>query len=146
MLSTPIGLAVALSKGAGIPVVTLDNQTIDQSVVDPTDLTGGYRLENSADSNKVESRKNAVYTQIGNWIPSGADPNLFEHRMTMVSGTNFSGDALATWLDANTAREWTLTRTTVGTTTGTGTIETRLKSTGVVQDSASITITSTVDP
>lgn len=80
----------------------------------------------------------------GEWLLFGSASD-YEARATMASGTNWAGAALSTWLDLATTRSWSLTatRSTVGSTsvTGTATVEIRRKSDNGVVATATVTLT-----
>jgi hypothetical protein len=76
----------------------------------------------------------------GDWITPQTNMSSFECRATLVSGTLTSG-TVGTWLNLGSNRTWTRTRTTLGVSSTTMTVEIRRASDAVVVDSASITLT-----
>ena len=106
------------------------------SVSDPSDARVGYHLTSGG---QEESLINAdPYTLIDQWLLSGG-PTSYECRLTVNSGTAPSGSATGVWLLLNITREWELSRTTVGVSTNSCTIEVRLTA-GAVQDAATVTM------
>jgi hypothetical protein len=76
------------------------------------------------------------------WLPRGADGSDYEIRATHISGDVPVG-TYDTWLQLNTARNWTLTENAVGTLSGVIFIEIRLIGTTPAGTSATITMTVT---
>lgn len=119
-------------------VVSIANQNVQRIVVDPADATASYALESDGDiaTNLVDS---------GDWItPKAAAGADYECRATVVSGT-FTSGTFGSWLALSSTRTWTLTQTTLGTSTASMLIEIRRASDGTVLDSATISFEATVE-
>lgn len=78
------------------------------------------------------------------WLLLGVNSD-YQVRATLVSGTAPSGSATGSWLTLNTSRNWSLTKSGVGTRTCTLTIEIRRVVDSVVIDTATVDITAIVD-
>lgn len=121
-----VGEAVVDVRGGSFSFDSLNNPT-----------TVGYRfgtLSEQRVNNGVAS------PPLNEWRRKGAAGD-YEVRMTMVSGTTFSGAALGTWLDAAAGPyTWSESDSTTvgGPVEGTGLVEVRSKATGGVIDSASV--------
>lgn len=74
---------------------------------------------------------------VANWISPLTNQSLYSVRATVVSGT-FTSGTFATWLNLGTSRTWTLSGGSGGV-DAVMSIEIRLDSTGVVQDTATLT-------
>ena len=116
--------------------VTLDAQNPAESTSDPSPATATYALNANA---TVISTGEAP----ANWLSIPGNTNLFEARMTVVSGALTNG-TINTWLNCGSNLVWELVRGSLGSSACTATIEVRLASTGVVQDSATINFTADV--
>lgn len=79
---------------------------------------------------------------ISTWLAPQVNMANYECRMTTVSGTVDSG-TVGSWVSLASTQTWVKSRSSgggAGTSSYTGTLEIRLASTGVVQDTATITI------
>lgn len=136
------GVHIALA-GLGGPIITIQNQTINGSGASPA--TAGYTLQSDADILKDED---GSVSDLGDWIvPRAAAGSAWEVSCSAVPGTNLVGSDLAdgTWLSLGTSRSWTCQRLTVpGTNVETLTINIRKAATGVIKDTAVITLNATV--
>lgn len=130
--------ASAAISAAGVAPVQLENTTALAYAVSPATATAEFRLNTSGDA---ETRLNlGSWSSPFSWLLAGSASD-FECRMTMNSGTNFSGSALGTWLSLGTTRTWSHERSgTNGITTGTATLEIRRASTSTVLATATVTI------
>lgn len=120
------------------PTVTVDifNTSATDTEDDPTDATATYRLNSSGQGTRTGG---ANWT----WLTAGNNSDV-EVRATLNSGALTSGTT-GTWQNLSSTRTWTVTRTTVGTGTANLTIQIRRVSDSVVIDSATVTITATVN-
>lgn len=134
------GMQMAAMAAGGNPfgTVSIGAQNPNNSSIDPTDATATFALN----SNATVSSTNETPA---NWLDIPANTGLFEARMTMISGVFTSGPAAGSWFALSTNRVWTVTRTTIGIDTVEATLEIRLTSTGIVQDTATITFTAEVN-
>ncbi len=133
------GMQMAMIASAGNPfgTVSISNQSPNNSAIDPADATATFALNSNA---TVTSTNESP----PNWLDIPANTGLFEARMTMISGSFTSGPAAGSWFALSTNRVWTVTRTTIGVDTVSATLDIRLTSDGVIQDSATITFTAEV--
>lgn len=133
------GMQMAMMASSGNPfgTVSITNQNPNNSAIDPANATATFALNSNA---TVTSTNEAP----PNWLDIPANTGLFEARMTMISGTFTSGPAAGSWFSLGTNRVWTVTRTTVGVDTVSATLDIRLTSDGVIQDTATITFTAEV--
>jgi hypothetical protein len=112
--------------------ITISNRTVTYLGGTPAE----YHL--NSDGN-IYIRTSSVLTNIGSWVSNAAFVSLFECRATLTDGTLQSGTTGA-WQSLSTTRTWTK-----GTAAGTINqctilLEIRNATTGVVADSASITL------
>jgi hypothetical protein len=101
----------------------------------------GYRIDSDGSVYKIEG---ASVTNIGTWLLSGAASD-YEVRFTNYSGSAPGGSALATWLGCGSDRTWTNTDVVNDgiPVESNNTVEIRRAGgTGVILDSATITISS----
>lgn len=141
------GILSAMMGGAG-PIITLQNETITGSAAAPASpVTATYSLQSDGDI--VEDENGGGLVDIGDWIvPRAAAGSNWEVFVSAVPGANISAgsDALGTWLSLGTTRAWGVQRVggVAGTNTETLTVQIRKASTGIVKDTASITLNATV--
>lgn len=129
------------ATAGGLPVY-LEDSGASALALSPATATAEFRLNTTGNA---EARQNlGVWSILFAWLLAGAAGN-YECRMTMQSGTNFSGSALSTWLALNSIRAWSLARSTNGETTGSGLLEIR-RASGNVLAACTITITATREP
>ena len=98
-------------------VVTLSNQTVHDVATSPADATAKYKLDSDGSAyTMADVLDGGVYTAIlGQWKLSGAAA-AYDAKATVISGT-VSGSATGTALNLGSDREWTATRSPLGTTT-----------------------------
>lgn len=135
------GIQMGLMGSASfLGTVSIDDRSPLNIVADPAAAVATYTLFSSA----------GVFVTgdpgVPDWLSIPANTGLFEVRMTQNSGTAVSGPIAGTWFPLNVNRSWSLNQNSIGTSSSNITIEIRLASTLVVQDSASISFTATVEP
>ena len=141
----PIGLPDDDEGGGVVLVVNLTNQTI-QSIVTGIANTATYRLKDNGGAEKETSVAGATaisqqWLRYGPWTDT--ETGLFECRFELVSGDTPTG-TLDTWLALDTTREVSLSAPTVDDVKNCVVrVKVRLTSSGVVQDSALITMQAT---
>lgn len=124
---------------SSVESVSFSNQSLiaQQALPGATTVTCRYQVRAAG---TVYKNGPPVTTLLETWLLGGLNSD-YEVRMSYVSGTAFAGSALNTWLLANADRQWTMTRSgTEGENNGTGLIECRRVSDGVVLDSATVTL------
>lgn len=134
------GIQMALMGGSPFfGTVTLDNRNPTEIVTDPLDAAAVYTLnvDGTVDSTGEFG--------IPNWLSIPANAALFEARVTVIGGALSSGPAAGTWWNLGSVRSWAVQRLTIGTNTCSLTVEIRLASTGIVQASATVNFTATVE-
>lgn len=133
------GMQMAMMAAGGKPygTVSIFDQSPNNTSIDPADATATFALNSDATVSSTNETP-------PNWLDIPANTGLFEARMTMISGTFTSGPAAGSWFTLGTNRVWTVTRTTIGVDTVSATLDIRLTSDGVIQDSATITFTAEV--
>lgn len=128
-------LAAITGYGETAPAVSISLS--DQSVFDssPTTAVASYTINSTGtvtdhDSNVLES-----------WLLGGGTASNYEVRATVVSGTLTSGTT-GSWLSCGTTRTWAISNGARDNSTVTCvlTVQIRLASTGIVQDSATVTL------
>jgi hypothetical protein len=122
--------------GGGAGLVALESDTYGYSTISPTTATASVSAKSTG---LLESSSGYEY----DWLLSGAAAD-YEIRATIVSGSVTSGTTGA-WLALSSTRTWTRTRTTLGTSTVTMTLEIRRVSDGLVLDTATVALEATVD-
>lgn len=137
------GIMMAAMASGGRANIT--NQTITDTRISPDSATATYSLNTNGTASQFTSAFGTLAIT-GEWWSAGTVTgigNNYEARWTVVSGTP-SGAATGTWLALSTARSWTVTRSSVGTTSVVGTVEIRPTG-GSVVTTATITIEAAVD-
>ena len=128
--------------GAGEPRITLTNQTIPASALDPADATAAYTLEADGD---VSQSVNGTPTDLGDWIAPKVGLANYEVFATLNSGSLTAGTT-GSWVDLTLGPTWVRNRTTVGSAAANITVQIRRKFTTTVLASATISLTADVDP
>lgn len=120
-----------------VALVSISNTTVSRSGT--TNTVAAYVVNTSGVIEKIQG---AITTSFETWLLSGAAAD-YEVRATLDSGDTPAG-TLDTWLALSSTRSWSLEDATDDATALTCglTIEIRLVSSGVVQDIATVTITS----
>jgi hypothetical protein len=122
------------------PPVFLTDTSLMAAANDPSDATCLFRLNNSG---IAERNTTGSYLSEFTWLLRGASGD-YEARMTTISGTLTTGTA-GTWEALSLTRTWGKTRTGVGISTYSGTLEIRDASTLVVLASCTVTLTAEVE-
>jgi hypothetical protein len=78
------------------------------------------------------------------FYPPSGDSSDYDIRLNITSGSITNGST-GVWLNLGTTREWELIRTTIGTSTASGTIQIRDANTLVVLDTINVSFTATAD-
>ena len=130
--------AVAAMYGTSAPsaTVTLDNHVIE--LENYGSVTVSYGVNNNRSVTDSDST-------LENWLSSGGTVGNYEVMATKTSGTSPSGSNLNNWLSLSTSRAWSLTNSNGDNSTRTCvlSVSIRLASSGVVQDTATITLRAT---
>lgn len=102
-------------------------------------ITASYSINSDG---RVRDQSNTI---LETWLLSGVNSS-YEVRATLVSGTLTSGTT-GSWLACSTTRTWSVVNSASDNSVKTVvlTVEIRLASTGVVQDSATITLSAESD-
>lgn len=116
----------------------------DQAIyrVSATATTAGYRVNTSGIS---EKREGATYTTLETWLTSGYTASNYEVRATLLSGDALTSGTVGSWLALSSSREWR--QQVPGGSSGIVwssnlLIEIRNATTGVVVDTANVSLTS----
>lgn len=120
--------------------ININDQAIYRAATTAT--TAGYRLNTSG---VAEKREGATYTTLETWLISGYTSSDYEARATLLSGDALSSGTLNSWLALSSSREWQQQAPGGGsgiTYTSNLLIEIRNTTTGVVVDTAVVTLTS----
>jgi hypothetical protein len=125
--------ASAASSGS----VAISAQSVEDVVADPANATASYTLSTTGEVVDHDG------VTLETWLLSGVVAD-YQVRATLASGTSMSAGTVGSWLALSSSRTWSQTRTTVGTRSGTLTIEIRDVATSTIIDSASVTITAEV--
>lgn len=128
----------ATSSGDAVPVQLAGAMLSD----DPYETTAevSYRLASTGEEQSYEG-DGGTHADIADWLLSGAAGD-YDVRLTVNSGTNPTGDSVATWLALSSTRTWTLTDATEGggEISNDCTVEVRLNSSGDILASANVTM------
>lgn len=127
-----------LGAGSGF-VITIVNQTINNTVSTPSVANARYTLESDGDIISNAS------VDLGDWVvPRGAAGGAFEARAVVTSGTLSSGPTTFTALSSN--QTWSRTRSGIGTDSCVFTLEVRRVGSTAPVWTATVTLNATVDP
>lgn len=124
-------------------VVSLSNRTIDAVVGSPGTATAQYQLLSTGEAiGSVSPSGSGAGSYLPEWGQGLAGAG-YDARFTITSGTLSTGTA-GTWLNLGTTRSWTRSRSALGISAVTGTMEIRDAGTLVVLATATITLTAEV--
>ncbi len=149
MLSTSIGVAVALSGGGSPFAIALTNRTVTDTETSPANALAGFRLGTDGKIYQAAQTGNSNYAEIAGveWMdPENAtEADNYECFATLDSGT-LSAGTTGSWLDLAADQTWERSRTVdvAGTTSGVITIQIRLKGTADILATGQITLNGTV--
>lgn len=121
-------------------LIFLTATSVGHTASSPANAFCAFELQSDGDIQRYFGASNG---DVGDWITpisAAGGGAAYECRATLLSGTSPSG-TLNTWLSLTSDRSWSLSRSTIGTTTCTLTIEIRRASDGTVLTSQSVTIT-----
>jgi len=105
------------------------------------DAFAGWQFSSSGQLNRREgSQSIAVLQEWWTNNPESAVGADYEIRAIQVSGTTPTGPTLAVWHNLAVARQWSLTRSTIGTSTCSLSISIRDVATQTIQDTATYNI------
>lgn len=117
-------------------VISIDNTPVSDSQISPTPAIVSYALLNTG---VVQASSAGVPFDVGNWVtPTSSAGAAYEARATVISGS--PAGTFGTWQALNANRSWSLSRSAVGTSSASFTVEIRRASDGTVLDSATITL------
>ncbi len=128
-------MAALIGSVTALGEVAISNVTASDIVIDPATATASYTLT-SAGSLTYSGGS-------GTWLSPQAGMDQFEVRATVTSGFLSSGTT-GSWLNPGTTRTWTGVQTGEGLSSAIVTVEIRLASSGVVQDTATVTFSAEV--
>lgn len=133
------GVARLFFSGA---VLTLPNYTVTDSTLSPTNAIAIFRL--NSNGNRQEELSGGVVNTLGPWVTPTTIASNYESRATVISGS-FTSGTFGTWQALSTSRSWNVTRTTIGTSVASMTLEIREAATLTVVASATIGFSATKD-
>jgi hypothetical protein len=118
--------------------ISLSDQNIFNGAVGTA--TANYQINSDG---SVKDQDSGI---LESWLLGGGTSSNYEVRMTVVSGSLISGTT-GSWLNCGTTRTWSLTNSAQNNSTSTCvmTVEIRLASSGVVQDTATVTLSAESD-
>lgn len=123
--------------------IDISNQNVLDLRVLPNNARAGIHLDANGTWARIQS---TLTTPIGNWVTPTSRASAYEVRATLNSGSvDGTSAATGTWLAMTADRRWTVTRTTIGTSTANLTLEIRRASDGTVMDSATISLTAELE-
>lgn len=126
-------MAAGASTNASLPT-PLDVYSI---AVSPSTATTSFTLN----SNGAYTSNTGVS---GTWKIGGGLGSSYEARLTVTSGS-FSGGSTGVWVSLGSDRTWSVSRSTLGSTSASGTLEIRDATSGLVFTSSTLTLTAEVD-
>lgn len=138
------GIQMMLLAGVGDPaVITLTDQNI--TGLDATTAYAYYFLTSGGQVEQSTQAGGAGPTNIEQWCTPTSAASSYEARVTVNSGSLTGGSGAGTWLPLSSTRNWYVSESVSGNSNICEfLVEIRLASTGVVKDSATITLTATV--
>lgn len=129
-------MLLAFMNTIGGARVSLSNQTIADTTFSPANASAAYQLTSAGVVNSITTLAGTV--ALGDWIiPTSAAGASYEVMATEDSGSVTSG-TIGAWSALSSTETWTVTRTIVGSSECTLTIQIRQAGTGTVLASATI--------
>ena len=124
--------------------VAITDQLITATAAVPNGSRAGYRLNTSGAAEALQGI--GSYSTLETWLTSG-DASLLEARATVTAGTLTSGTT-GSWVAISTSPEWYIQDADASPASSdcTLTIEIRHSASGIVLDSATITLSSNYEP
>jgi hypothetical protein len=133
------GIMCAVAGGGGGSVILTD-LTVSASAASPSNASAAISLGTDGQmSRTINASSVDIPGQWWNVAPQAGVGSLYEARFTETSGTVSSGTT-GSYLAISTIRSWSVTRSTLGTKTCTGTLEIRRIGTATVLAAATITM------
>lgn len=126
--------AAIMRMGAGA-LVKLLGDSVTSVVTHPSTATATYAVDSAGN---VDGGDNGTYA----WLKNGLASN-YEINASLIGGS-VTGDTFGSWLNLGITRSWSLTRSTIGTNTGSISIQIRPAG-GSVVATATITFHAEVD-
>jgi hypothetical protein len=138
------GILCAATAGRPAPppnTIAIGDESIFDFQFFPSQALAEYQLQNDGDIVRTVSNGQA---DIGDWLSPKSNFGLYEARATLLSGDTPSG-TLNTWLPLSGTRAWSVFETEEnGQKSCDLLIEIRFTQTGVILDSATISLTASV--
>lgn len=128
-----VGILGAIANFGTALVISITNDTVSRTAT-PT-ATATYTIA----SDGLVKRHGGVTLETWNTVPAAS--GNYEVRAAQTSGPALSAGTLNTWLACSSDNSWSLMDDTNFGKTAVLTVEIRLASSGVVQDTATITLT-----
>lgn len=116
-------------------VVALSNVSASNSVFSPANASASIRVANNGTVSKEEGSGAGFVTQYS-WDLSAGSFSRANYEVRLSGAIFVGGASLNTWLALDTSRTWTLTRSSLGSISDSGTAEIRDAATGNVLASA----------
>lgn len=140
--AVPTSGAISIQNfyGTSVPTISITDQNLYESQIQPTNATCGYRLNSNGKVYSTNTVGSATY--IEDWITPNGAASGYECYVTVTSGSLSTGTS-GSWLSLGTTRDWTVSTNTGGAVfikTCTFTVDIRKIGTTTVLDSATITI------
>lgn len=134
-------LGAALRGRASTARVAVGNETVADVEASGT-ATASITYESDGGLSSV-GNDSAVGS--ATWLVNSVTGSDYEIRVLVTSGTFSTGISTGSWATLNTDRTWTVSRASLGTKTCTATVEIGLVGTSTALDTATITLTATVE-
>lgn len=133
---------------SGIYMVMAAGASTNASLPTPLDVFS-IAVSPSTATSSFTLNSNGAYTSTpagvsGTWKIGGGLGSSYEARLTVISGS-FSGGSTGVWLSLGSDRTWSVSRSTLGSTSASGTLEIRDATSGIVFTSSTLTLTAEVD-
>lgn len=130
-----------LVRAADTVTVTLSDNTLTKTAIDPGDASVNmvFKTDGTTSTTGVQGSITPA-----NWLNGSSLGSNYDIRVTPTSGTFTSGTTGA-WLNLGTQRSWTVSQTVPDTKSCTATVEIRNASSLVVLDTATFTLSATVE-
>lgn len=132
------GVILAVAGSLGANPIRLLGATESAFGIPPATAGAGYQLTSGGkEQSGTGTAASISYTNLGDWVTPTTDAGLYEVRATVNSGAVSSGTT-GSWLALTSSRAWTVTRSVIGLSQVSLTIEVRRASDSVVVASTTV--------
>ena len=133
----PLMVTLMGGRSNSLGTVGISNVNAETTSTYPSTATCRYSLNSDGSSNEGDTA--------GTWLVGSTNGAAYEAKVTVTSGSLSSGTT-GSWVALSSDQTWRVSRSSLGTSTCTFTVQIGLAGTSTALDSATVTLSATVDP